>query len=98
MIDYKETAEDLSFAVRVIPRASKNEIVGELDGAVKIRIKAPPIDGAANAELIAFLAKELKVPKRSIDVASGASSRSKTIRISGLSRESALKVKSRLQS
>ena len=98
MIDVKETKDGLVFHVRVVPRASKNEIVGELDGALKVRIKAPPVDGAANAELIAFLAKELKVPKRSVEVVSGVSSKTKAIRISGLSGEAAVKLKRRFES
>ncbi len=52
MIQLTEKDGDLTFNVRVVPRASKSEIVGEHDGALKIRIASPPVDGAANAELI----------------------------------------------
>ncbi len=51
------------FDVRVVPRASKSEIVGEHDGALKVRIASPPVDGAANEELIKVLSKKFGVPK-----------------------------------
>lgn len=66
------------------PKASKNEIVGPHDGALKIRIQAPPIDGRANEELVAFLAKELKLPKRAITVLKGETGRNKIVQIDGL--------------
>ena len=67
--------------VRVIPRAGKSEIAGERDGALLVRLNAPPVDGAANDELIEVLAKAWKIPKRSIEIVSGLRSRSKKIRI-----------------
>ncbi|MCH6546847.1 MAG: YggU family protein [Gemmatimonadetes bacterium] len=68
----------------VQPRASKTEVVGRHGDAIKIRVKAPPVDGAANEELIRFLAKRLKVPRRSIELVSGSSSRHKQIAIEGV--------------
>ena len=67
--------------VRVIPRAGKSGIAGERDGALLVRLNAPPVDGAANDELIEVLAKAWKIPKRSIEIVSGLRSRSKKIRI-----------------
>lgn len=69
------------------PKASKNEIVGPHDGALKIRIQAPPIDGRANEELVAFLAKELKLPKRAITVLKGETGRNKIVQIDGIDAE-----------
>ncbi len=66
------------------PRASKTEVVGRHGDAIKIRVKAPPVDGAANEELIRFLAKRFKVPRRLVKLVSGSSSRQKQIAIQGM--------------
>ncbi|KXK01450.1 MAG: hypothetical protein UZ17_ACD001001674 [Acidobacteria bacterium OLB17] len=79
MIDLKEKPEGIEFRVRVVPRASKTEIVGLADGALRIRLKAPPVDGAANLELMRFVAKALGVPRSSVAIAAGEHSRTKTI-------------------
>ncbi len=68
----------------VQPRASKTEVVGRHGDAIKICVKAPPVDGAANEELIRFLAKRLKIPRKSIALVSGSSSRHKQIAIEGV--------------
>lgn len=73
------------FYVRVVPRATKNEIAGELDGALKIRVAAPPVDGAANAELIKLLAKQFGVSKSDVEIVSGETSKTKRIKINNLS-------------
>ncbi len=73
----------VTFSVRVIPWASKSEIVGEHDGAFKVRIASPPVDGAANAELIKLLAKLLGVAKTQVEIISGSASKTKQVRISG---------------
>ncbi len=72
--------------VRVIPRSSKNSIVWE-EGALKVRLTAPPVDGAANEALIALLAEHLGLPKRSISIVRGATSRQKTVEIVGMTVE-----------
>lgn len=72
------------FAVKVVPRASRSEIVGEIDGALKIRLASPPVDGAANAELIKLLAKQFRVSKAEIEIISGLTSKIKRVRIDGL--------------
>ena len=64
------------------PRSSKNEIVGELpDGTIKIKLKAPPVDGEANTELIKFLSKEWKIPKSSIKILKGLTSKTKLLEV-----------------
>jgi uncharacterized protein (TIGR00251 family) len=79
-------AEDgATFAVRVVPRASKDEIVGIHGDALKVRLTAPPVEGRANEALIAFLAKRLGVRKSQVEIVAGATSRRKMIRVIGLS-------------
>ncbi len=76
----------IEIEIRVIPRASKSEVVGEHDGSLKVRISSPPVDGAANAELIKLLAKFFGVAKADIDLISGQTSKTKRIRIANLSK------------
>jgi uncharacterized protein (TIGR00251 family) len=75
----------VAFAVRVVPRASRNEIAGVHRDALKVRLTAPPIEGRANEALIAFLAKQLGVRKSQVEIVAGTTSRRKMIRIIGLS-------------
>lgn len=70
--------------VRVIPRAGRSEVAGMRDEAVLIRLAAPPVDGAANDELIDLLARTLRLPKRNFSIASGGASRTKRVRIDGM--------------
>jgi uncharacterized protein len=77
------TREGVRFEVQVAPRASREAILGEHDGALKIALTAPPVDGEANAALIAFLAKKLGVPKRDVAIASGGASKRKTLEVRG---------------
>jgi len=76
--------------VRVIPRAGKSGVAGLRDGALLVRLAAAPVDGAANAELVAVLAEALHLPKRDIAIVSGERSRSKRVRIAGVDRARAL--------
>jgi uncharacterized protein len=71
--------------VRVVPRAGKSGIAGLRDDAVLVRLNAPPVEGAANAELIEVLADAFDVPKRAIAIVSGDRSRQKRVRIDGVS-------------
>ena len=87
MIDIAAVAEGITFYVRVVPRASRSEIVGEVDGSVKVRLSSPPVDGAANAELVKLLSKRLGVPRSSVAIVSGETSRNKRIRINGVTAE-----------
>jgi uncharacterized protein len=84
MITIREENGVVTFSVRVIPRSSRSGIAGEHDGAVKVRLSAPPIDGAANEELIKLLAKKLGVPKSSVAIVSGETSKTKRLRIAGV--------------
>ena len=76
--------------VRVIPRAGRSGIAGVRDGALLVKLAAAPVDGAANAELIAVLAEALGLPKRSIEIVSGERSRSKRVRVAGMDRGAVL--------
>ena len=76
--------------VRVVPRAGKSGVAGLRDGALRVRLAAAPVDGAANAELIAVLAGALHLPKRSIEIVSGDRSRSKRVRIAGMDQQAVL--------
>ena len=68
--------------LKITPRSSKNEIIGELQGGIiKIKLKAPPVDGEANKELIKFLSREWKIPKSKINITKGQTSRTKIIEI-----------------
>jgi uncharacterized protein (TIGR00251 family) len=67
----------------VIPRARRSEVAGTRDNAIVVRLNAPPVDGAANSELIRLLAEVLGVPRRSIQIVSGERSRNKRVRIGG---------------
>lgn len=72
--------------VRLQPRASRDEILGwNEEGALRVRVKAPPVDGAANAALIQLLAKTVGVPKSRVTLVSGATARNKIIEVDGLS-------------
>jgi len=77
------------FAVHVQPRAKRTEVAGMHGGAVKIRLAAPPVDGAANDALRRFLAERLCVPRAAVRVVAGAASRDKLIEVDGLSAEEA---------
>jgi uncharacterized protein len=72
--------------VRVIPRAAKSGIAGRRGDALLVRLNAPPVDGAANAELIEVLADAFGVPKRSVEIVSGEHTRQKRVRITGATR------------
>ena len=77
----------VTFEVRAKPSAKKNAIVGVREGALEVRVAAPPVDGAANNELIEFLAETLGVPRRGVRLVHGASSRMKRVEVDGLTVE-----------
>lgn len=85
MLEIRESHGGATFAVKVQPRARNNGITGEIGDALKLSLTAPPVDGKANEACIAFFAEILKVPRSSITIASGHSSRRKVIRVAGLS-------------
>ena len=73
------------FDVRVAPRASRDAIVGVHDGAMKVALTAPPVEGEANAALVALLAKKLGVAKRDVVLVRGETSRAKRVEVRGVS-------------
>jgi len=85
VIALHETAAGVTFAIKVQPRARRNAVVGELGGAVKIALTAPPVDGRANQACIEFLAELLSLPRSAIEIVAGQSSRTKVIRVAGIS-------------
>jgi uncharacterized protein (TIGR00251 family) len=87
MIEYTERNGALVFAVVASPRASRTEIVGEHDGALRVRLKAAPVDGAANEELIRILAKTFGVARADIQIISGHASKRKLVSVTGLDAE-----------
>ncbi|MBO8136658.1 MAG: YggU family protein [Desulfotomaculum sp.] len=87
MVYIKEQEGGVVFKVRVQPRASKNQVSGVLDDAVKIRLTAPPVDGEANKVLCQYLAKIFKVAKKQVQIVSGHTSRSKLVCLENVSAE-----------
>jgi len=77
----KQENRVVRFAVRVQPRASQNEIAGVQNGVVRVRLQAPPVDGAANEALIAYMADELGVSRREVRIVSGFGSRNKILEV-----------------
>ena len=87
-------ASDLGCKIRVhaSPRASRSKVVGYYDERVKIQLAAPPVDGAANDELVRFLAKALGVPKSSVTLCAGATAKRKTVEVEGVDEPTAIKL------
>jgi uncharacterized protein len=86
-IGLEDHPEGVVFRVYVQPRASKNEVVGPHNGALKVKLTAPPVGGAANKMCIAIFAKALGVPKSAVEIIAGQTSRSKTVLVRGEERE-----------
>jgi uncharacterized protein len=80
-----ETGTGLVIRLHVQPRAKRSEVVGLHDGALKIKVMAPPVDDAANRAIIEFFSKLLGMPKSRLQILAGEKSRDKTLQISGLS-------------
>ena len=87
MILVLDSPTGATFAIKVHPRARKNAISGELGNALKLSITAPPVEGRANDACVEFFAKLLKVPRSSVTIASGLTSRNKMIHVAGISAE-----------
>jgi uncharacterized protein len=94
MIPIHGTSTGVTFSVKLHPRAKKNAITGLISHALKLSLAAPPVDGKANDACIEFFANTLNVPRSSVSIAAGATSRNKVIRVTGLSAE---EVRQRLQ-
>ena len=84
MVAIQSSPTGVTFAVKLHPRAKKNGVTGEVGDALKLSLTAPPVDGKANAACIEFFAKLLKVPRSSVTIAAGETSRNKMIRVTGL--------------
>jgi hypothetical protein len=89
MIPVFESAKGVSFSVKVHPRARKNAITGAVGGALKLALTAPPVEGKANQAVIEFFAELFAIPRSSITIASGETSRNKVIRIAGVKKPAA---------
>ena len=87
MVKIRDGSHGVSFTVKVHPRAKKNAITGELGDSLKVSLTTPPVEGRANEACIEFFAKLLKVPRSSVTIASGQTSRNKIICVTGVSRE-----------
>jgi len=92
MIEYAEKDGGILFTVRVVPRASQSKIVGEHQGALRVRIAAPPVDGAANEVLVHTLARAFDVSRSAVRIVAGQTSKLKRIRIQGVSGECLIKL------
>lgn len=92
MLNITEKDGRITFEVRVVPRAARTEFADEIGNAVKIRVASPPVDGAANAELIKFLAKMLGVAKSGVEIVSGQTSKTKRVQITGVTAEQMRKI------
>lgn len=84
MVDLSETKGGIKFGVKVIPRSSKTGFAGEIDGFLRIKLSSPPVDGAANSELVKMLARHFKVAASSVRIIRGESSKTKTIEVDGI--------------
>lgn len=85
MIKLTATDDSITFAIRVQPRAARSGVAGEFEGALKVRLAAAPVAGAANEELIRLLAKLFDVPRAAVAVISGATNKNKIVRVNGIS-------------
>ena len=89
MIPVHESARGITLAVKVHPRARKNAITGVVGDALKLALTAPPVEGKANQAVIEFFADLFAIPRSSVTIASGETSRNKIVRIAGLSKPAA---------
>jgi uncharacterized protein (TIGR00251 family) len=84
MLDLREADGGVTLRVRVQPRASREELLGERAGALVVRLTAAPVDGEANAALVRFLARRLRLPPSALRLTRGAGSRDKLLRVNGV--------------
>jgi uncharacterized protein len=87
VIPLKESSKGVSFAVKVHPRAKKNAITGTVGDALKLALTAPPAEGRANQAVIEFFADFFEIPRSSVTIASGETSRNKVVRLIGIGAE-----------
>jgi uncharacterized protein (TIGR00251 family) len=91
-ISENQTGGTISFRVRVQPRASKDEVAGEMGGALRVRLQAPAVEDRANEALVEFLAQLLKRPRAAVRILSGDRGRTKRVEISGVTRQQVLEL------
>ena len=96
MIEIKETGGNIVFSVRVQPKAKSDRVLGEHAGALKVAVTAPPEKGKANAAVVALLSRLLGVPKSSIEIVRGETSRVKTLRVQGVGKDALLELLGRV--
>ncbi len=85
VLEVIESREGIIFSVRVQPRASRNAIAGEWQGALKVRLTAPPVEGRANDALRRYLAERLEIRVAAVRILSGERSRTKRVEVRGVS-------------
>ena len=90
MIPVQDSPKGVTFAVKVHPCAQKNAVTGVVGEAIKLAVTAPPVDGKANEAVIRFFAELFEIPRTSVTIASGETSRNKVVRIAGVSRQAVL--------
>lgn len=90
MLKVSETPEGVSLTVHIQPRAAKNELTGTREEALRLRLTAPPVEGAANRACVEFLAEWLGVKKGQVTIVSGEKSRTKIVQIAGMTRQRVL--------
>lgn len=81
---FQQTEEGVIISLYILPNAPKSQIIGEHNGALKIKIKAPPVDGKANEEIVRFLSKKLELSKSKIEILKGDKSKLKKVLIRGI--------------
>jgi uncharacterized protein (TIGR00251 family) len=91
MIKFSIQPDGIRFEVKVQPRSARNQINGEVEGVLKVKLTAPPVDGEANQALINFFSKSLGIPKKDVILLKGETSRNKLIEIKGLSPDEFIK-------
>ena len=90
------TAGAVTLTLRVVPRASKPSLTVGTDGTLRARLHSPPVEGAANDELVDMLARAFDLPRRAVTIASGAQSRTKRVKLDGIDEARAAAVIARL--
>jgi len=90
MLEVQEREGTVIFSVRVQPRASRDEIAGEMGGALKVRLRAPAVEDRANEALVEFLAQLLKTPRSAVRILGGERSRTKRLEIRGVTQQQIL--------
>jgi len=87
MISVSESVRGVSFSIKVQPRARKNAITGAVGDVLKLALTAPPVEGKANQAVIEFFADLFEIPRSSVTIASGETSRNKVVRVSSVNKQ-----------